>query len=480
MTAVAAGELSIDTTDPGEPSGARTTFLHSATGAVTSVAPFAILEFKGLFTEDAGEIDAEDGAPTEAVGPLFLVDPPDDAAGAATTDLVLSFNAALAEGLTEVPSLTTAEFVQLVTFMAGSRNESGLVLVVDWADVVSPLEPGLPPTRLSVAGVDGVDPLPEVQTYTDAIDASTPDPALTQSTEPPLDFRVVTIAHAFDESFIPVNPRINKLPTTLTLFNNPHINLFDQFAAAEGGAEGAEASFRDLNSNAVAFEASIRQVETGFSLPLPGAAPRPPIVPEMPISFDPPTSVQERSFADVDRAVTQSGVEVILYGRVVETENGKMVFDEAGGWPLEWKDADGDYLRDIREQIDQGPSAEGRYRIVVETSRGEQPLEEWVKGDRAEEAAAQGAENGPIEENAAPAEGEEAAVPVRHGAAPHQAAVQDPPPAAPVGGVIGPVAGAAVSLAAWRRRFSRGERLEFDQDGVGFTRAARRRRGAER
>ena len=135
MTAVAAGELSIDTSAPDQPMGDRTTLLRSSTGAVTSVAEFAVLEFTGLFTEDTGEVIPGDALDTLVVGPLLLVDPPDDAADAATSDLVLAFNSALAGGLTTVPELTTADFVQLVTFVAGSRSESGVVLVVDWADI---------------------------------------------------------------------------------------------------------------------------------------------------------------------------------------------------------------------------------------------------------------------------------------------------------------------------------------------------------
>lgn len=361
FTALATGRLSIDTVGPDEQAMTTlpTTRLVSATGVVTSVAEFATVN--GLT-----------GRPRTDAGPRFVLDPADDGAQAATTDLVLASN----------------DFEQRITAEIGSRDETNLIVVLDWADVVDPFQPRVPATRLPVApNTPGSSPSPEVAVALASLDASTRVDGLVQQSEPPLDFRVVTIRYYYADAFIPVNPSQDSLPTAVTVFNDPSINLYDNVRA---DAESGVASFRNLNVTVNAVEPDIRSVE-GFTLPIPRETPTPRRVVES-VTLPATTPLAVEQGADfARRSSVVATAEVILYGKVDPNDPDEWATDVPGEqWPQQWEgvtdaEADGlteqDFIRQIRERIDNGPASEGRYRIVVETPRGVQPLEEWVKGD---------------------------------------------------------------------------------------------------
>lgn len=347
FTAVAAGELTIDTDQPDSAVGSITTKLTSATGTVTSVEGYTT--YDGRIAPTAANPLAE----TDKIGPHLVLDAPSEIDTAATTGLVLS-----------------PEFEQRVTIVAGSRGENNLVLELEWADVEFPRDGGP-----SLTGVDGTNPNPDVMLVPESVDAIAPQ-ALTQSSVPPLDFRAVTVRHSFSEAFIPDNPSLPLLPTTIRLYNDPAINLFDQ-----GGSRNLNVVDNFVQPRVIAVPTAGFYIISSAQEP---AAYDPPTVTPVPnVSIVP----QSRIVVDEIRAVTSSEAEVIKYGRV---ENGEFVKEE--GWPKELEGRpEGDFLSEIREQVNESPALEGDYRIISETPRGTQQLDEWVKGDE-ETDEGQGAE----------------------------------------------------------------------------------------
>ncbi|MEQ8847760.1 dockerin type I repeat-containing protein [Botrimarina sp.] len=358
FTALAAGELTIDTAAPDtmDPGALLTTRLVSATGVVTSVDPFVT-------------VNGITGQAFVDSGPRFVLDPPDDGADAATTGLVLA----------------GTNFEQRVTAGIGSRGEDNLIVVLDWADVANPLQPGVPASRVAfTTALPGSVALPGVTLAPESLDAAAPSPGLTQQSSPEIDFRVATIRYNYADVFIPANPLQDSLPTAITVFNDPAINLYDNVTAP---TDGQPPAFRNLNLSVNAVEPDIRAVE-GYTLPIPRDEPTARRLPQpTPIPTAETPSV-ERRVEFGERSVNIATVEVILYGRVDPNDPDQWATDVPGEvWPQQWEgpvDADAsdqDFIREIRELIDNGPYSEGRYRIVIETPRGVQPLEEWVKGD---------------------------------------------------------------------------------------------------
>ncbi|MEX2170666.1 MAG: hypothetical protein WD851_15225 [Pirellulales bacterium] len=337
FTAIAAGKLTIDTDQPDAAVGSRTTKLTSNTGTVTSVEEFST--FNGAT-----------GATVDATGPRFILDLPREEQNAATTGLVFS-----------------PEFEQRVTLAAGSRGEDNLILELEWADVQNRRDgrPSLP------ADFPGSNALPTITLVPQTVDGLAPEPLL-QSSEPPLSFRVVTTRHNYSEAFIPKNPVLPQLPTTVRLYNDPAINLFDQFDGTD---------FRDLNSNSNFVSPRAVAVPTAGYFEITSA--------ELPTTFDPPEPVvatavttvpQQQAVVDEIRVSASSDTETIRFGRV--GEDGEFINEPGEEWPVEWQGGrDGDFLNEIREAVENSPSLEGLYRIESQTPRGEQPLEEWVKGD---------------------------------------------------------------------------------------------------
>ncbi|QDV77509.1 hypothetical protein [Botrimarina mediterranea] len=465
FTAIAAGTLRIDTEDPDNlATGLRTTRLVSRTGTVTNV-------------------NSDD---PNGFGPRAILDPSTEEGNAATSGLVRA----------------DQNFEQRVTMALGSRGEDNLLVEVEWADTADIRQysnanvrlapgPNLPTNTVGSTDVPGSRPYADVvQTPVETIEANVADPSLTGYQYQTLAgaSRVATITHNYDEAFVPNNPAQNRLPTTVRVFNDAAINLFDQ-----GGA-------RNLNS--VSFSIAPRII----TLPPPGYF----IIsePDLPQQYEPvsvtlprsePTQVTQQTTLDEGRAVSVSTTEEVWYGRV--DEQGDWVVDIPGEkWPRIHEDAEGDFLREIRDKIDEGPYSEGRYVIKVVTLRSEQLLEEWVKGDDAEADDGMAtkpsavpttdgpAAEGPAEEADLPAEEARPATPAVNG--PGEAPAVVAPQGAPLGLLeleSAPVDARHTAFAAmaavgvWRRRLNDAGPFTLDADGVAFTRVKRqrRRRGGE-
>ncbi|WP_145283450.1 beta strand repeat-containing protein [Pirellulimonas nuda] len=362
MTALAAGTLKIDTEDPANAIavGARTTRLQSSTGTVTSVRPGT-----------AGAVGE---------GPLMVVDAPTELQNAATTGLIVGTN-----GIA-----SNQPFEQRVTLVAGSRDEGNLFVELETPDVQDKQlgGPDLSP------GLEGTIPYADVTRVSESVQ----DPATQQLRDnpamsplfPALAFsnvagnpRAVTVVHVYDQAFFPNNPDVNLLPTTFRLYNDPNINLFDGVNPA--AVDGAT----DLNFVESSVTPRVISAQTGGYYEF--SAPEQPtlFVPTQP----PPvaatvTTPQPRTVADESRGTVSASVETILYGRVEGDEWANSLPGEE--WPVQWDgETEGDFLEKIREKIDDGPAPEGKYRIVTKTTRGEQPLDEWVKGAPADDAVQQ-------------------------------------------------------------------------------------------
>ena len=356
FTAVAAGGLLIDTEQPEAqiPATARTTKLSSATGTVTSVSEHTTFD---------SELSEAAGASVSVVnsGPRLVLDPASEEADAATTGLVLA-----------------PEFEQRITLAVGSRAEDGLVVELEYADVINPREPDRPDLpgserdRLPLApNTPGAVENPQVTIAPEAIDANTLDPSLSLTSPTPLGSRLVTVRHNYAEEFIPANPAREALPTTVRVYNDPAINLFQA---------GGETNL-NVNTNTV----------TPRIITTPPPAYFQPLPPEPPASFPAPQAVAQRpdpsqapqqNAADEERSAVTASVEVILFGRADDNTASGWAEDVPGeAWPKQWPNGDGDFIQEIKEAVNDSPSSEGRYRIVTVTSRGEQQLEEWVKTD---------------------------------------------------------------------------------------------------
>lgn len=456
FTAIAAGTLRIDTEDPDSlAANLRTTRLVSKTGTVTNV-------------------NSDD---PNGFGPRAILDPSTEEGNAATSGLVRA----------------DQNFEQRITMAIGSRGEDNLLVEVEWADTADirqfsnanvrlPADPNVPTNTVGSTSIPGSRPYADVvQTPVGAIEANVADQSVTGYQYQTLagSSRVATITHNYDEAFVPNNPAQNRLPTTVRVFNDAAINLFDQ-----GGA-------RNLNS--VSFSIAPRIITlppSGFFIIS---------TPDLPQRYEPvsvtlpraePTQVTQQTTSDDGRAVTVSSAEDVLYGRV--DEKGEWIVDIPGeSWPKMHEDAEGDFLREIRDKIDEGPYSKGRYVIKVVTPRSEQLLEEWVKGDDAEvatEAAAKPGVVAPGEEAVLPAEGAQPAAPVIDGPI-GNGPVEAPAMVAPQGTPLGllelesapsdarQVAFAAMAaVGVWRRRLNEAGPFTLDADGVAFTRVKRQRR----
>lgn len=437
LTAVAGTVLRIDTEDPDQPAAVkRTTKLASATGAVTSLAP------EGQSGEDT------------APGPRLVLDTSTEELNAATTGLVRA----------------DTDFEQRITAAIGSRGEDNLIVEVEWADVAQVREQSVarPSVReaYSTAEVAGSNELADlIQTPVAEIEQLEANTATTglEYQELEGEFRVVTIRHNYAQEFVPTNPAQDSLPTTVRVFNDPAINLFDQ---------GGE---RDLNSASLTIAPRIITLPpAGFFVISEPDLPTQYVVADTPVTRDEPTPETQRSVSDEGRAMVVSSAESVEFGRI--DSSGEWIRDLPGEpWPQVRDDAEGDFLREIRDQIDEGPYSEGRYRIQIRTPRGEQLLEEWTKGDlNAEEneetldedAAAPDAEQGALLKPAEPA--------VEHAALRR---LDVTPPADEAYAEASSAAFAAMAaVGVWRRKLGDGQRFELDADGVGYTRVRRRRR----
>jgi hypothetical protein len=465
FTAVAAGTLRIDTEDADSLApGLRTTRLVSKTGTVTDVNSDSATQF----------------------GPRAILDASTEEGNAATTGLVRA----------------DQNFEQRITMALGSRGEDNLLVEVEWADVadirthsnanvrLAP-DPNAPTNTVGSTSVLGSRLYADVvQTPVEVIESDTLNPrndAYEYQLSPGVS-RVSTITHNYDESFVPNNPAQNRLPTTIRVFNDSSINLFDN-----GGPNGAA---RDLNSASFSIAPRI------ITLPPPGYFIISVI--ELPQQFEPlpaptprlePTQATQQTMDDSGRAVAVSSAEDVLYGRV--DEKGEWIVDIPGeSWPQVLEDAEGDFLREIRDRIDEGPYSNGRYIIKVVTPRSEQLLDEWVKGDDAEatgnaeiDAAAE-----PIEEAIQPADDLEPAAPAPLGPQPTPAEdaplgrmerglmevgqfepggieIESPPSDARNAALA-----AMTAVGVWRRRLKEAGPFTLDADGVAFTRVKRQRR----
>ncbi|QDT68007.1 hypothetical protein MalM25_09180 [Planctomycetes bacterium MalM25] len=436
LTAVAGTVLRIDTEDPDQPAAVkRTTKLSSATGAVTSLAP------EGQSGEDA------------APGPRLVLDTSTEEFNAATTGLVRA----------------DTDFEQRITAAIGSRGEDNLIVEVEWADVAQVREQSVarPSVRAAYDSADvvGSNELADlIQTPVEAIEQVEADTATTglEYQELEGEFRVVTIRHNYAQEFVPSNPAQDSLPTTVRVFNDPAINLFDQ---------GGE---RDLNNASLTIAPRIITLPpAGFFLLSEPDLPAQYAVADAPVTRDAPTPETQRSVSDEGRATVVSSAESVEFGRI--DASGEWVRDLPGEpWPQVRDDAEGDFLREIRDQIDEGPYSEGRYRIQIRTPRGEQLLEEWTKGDLNAEENQEAFD----EPTAEPAVDQDAAL---EAAPAEPTAVRRRLDAAPLSDeTLSEASSAAFAAMAavgvWRRKLGDGERLQLDDHGVGYTRLRRRRR----
>lgn len=459
FTAVADQELSIDTDDGSQGStDGQTSLLRSVTGTVSSV---------GRSDKDVS--DGDEGDANFLYGPRVFLDPSDQQPNAATTGLVRA----------------DTDFEQRITLAVGSRDENNVLVEVEWADVakirqdsaakvlnvgedITPridFDTSLPGSTefadLTQASVDQIEPRVEV-----------PDLVYQElGDEGPEGFRVATLRHNFDQRFVPSNPSQENLPTTVRVYNDPSINLYDQ------------AGTRDLNSASFSFAPLIIAVEGGFFLPIESAPPQEVVTREvMVVAADPLTSEQPTN-NDGGRAVVTSNAEILEYGRI--DSNNEWIDDLPGeAWPQSQDDLEGDYLREVRDRIDNGAYSEGTYRIQIVTPRGEQVLEEWVKGDLGEEGDVR-EDEGFLGERADEAELLDTPPPVIQPEALPPADLIDPLSAVRAtrfesNDVSNQAANAAFAAMAavggWRRRLGGTGAFKLDDDGVAFTRAKRRRR----
>jgi hypothetical protein len=462
FTAVASGKLSIDTQQPGSSQAdARTTRLTSGVedenpndtddfDTVTSV-DFSVIEFNGMNMVEVGR-----------TGPRFILDPPSELREAATTGLVFS-----------------PDFEQRVTLAAGSRGEDGILVEFVSADVQPP-----------PSDVDGTIASPEVFRFDLSAEMSESQPVsmlyrLSDLTN--LQFRIVTVSHEYDPTFIPDNPARPFLPTTIRLYNAPRINLFDSF---DPNIVGDTA--RDLNVSVAELAPRVISVPTiGFfqiSTPDPPAT----FDPVEPVLFTPVATIpQTRVTVDEIRVSSSSGVEKIVFGRV--DEDGNFIKREGEEWPVEWtEESEGDFLNAIREAVEKSPSLEGRYRIESQTPRGNQPLEEFIKQD-VQEAAENVEQDGDGETGeAAPqeetGEGRETPAEMDPFQDDEESNEEAAPPAIPYSeyriqrGVSSLVSGqlvvgtAALAVSRWNRRMAAKGPLESGEAPRDLSRAARRRR----
>jgi hypothetical protein len=445
LTAIAAGTLRIDTEQPAQQSAVhRTTKLTSATGTVTSVGHGA------------------------AAGPRASLDPSTEEATAATTGLVRA----------------DQDFEQRLTLAVGSRGENNVLVEVEWADVAT-IRPGsqanarqlldpMRPLNEVTPGLAGSSQFPDLtQAPVGAIeDSAGSDPSQTGLVYQELggQFRVATIRHNYSREFVPVNPAQNTLPTTVRIYNDPSINLYEA-----GGAV-------DLNSASFVIAPRIITLPpSGFFIISEPDLPRvyEPTVVTLPSSQ--PASAPQIANADIGQAVVSSSAEKVVYGRV--DDEGGFIDDIPGeSWPQVHEDAEGDFLREVRELIDEGPFSAGRYQVKVVTPRSEQVLEEWNKGEPdSEQAAEEGTlpakelpDNAPPEK-AGPAVEEAEAVPA-------EVLPVAPPvltPESRQGGPLGALGATFATVAAvggWRRRFEMAGPITLTEDGVTFTRSGRHRR----
>ena len=411
FTAIAAGVLSIETEAPDEAAGLITTLLVSDTGVVSSVAEFETLLGVPLDLPTGQLIDpATDLTTLSLVGPRFILDPPNNTIGAATTDLIRFGD--------------SDDFVdggQTITFAIGSRGEEGVLVEFEFADVntrrESPLDllpvslanggnfPGevivvdgeeffdpLNDTRLNpldtVAEVDATLPSPVVAVTAGptTLDALPLSDAVTQTSDPNIEFRVVTVTHVFTEEFVQtfLDPDVFEdgvvrpvLPTTIRVFNDPLINLFD--------TDGA----RSFNENVNFLETDLPQTPAFSEQQPPIEVSSFPVV-ETPIFFA-PTAIPPSPAASADlQTAISSDVEVIYFGRIdgVDEDDDGFADDTPGEeWPLQWEGDEEDFIDSIRTLVDDGAFSEGEYKIITKSPRGEQQLDVWTKGDRGPEQA---------------------------------------------------------------------------------------------
>ncbi|MEO0532074.1 MAG: hypothetical protein AAF266_16090, partial [Planctomycetota bacterium] len=462
FTAVADQTLSIDTVDANTASDtARTSLLRSSTDGVVSSVKYLV---------DPG--DPEAGVDPEfRFGPRVFLDPSSEQADAATTGLVRA----------------DTSFEQRVTLAVGSRSENNVLVEIEWADVAkireasaaNPIPLSEPVTErddfpTSLPGSTEFADLTQVAVEEieipldseDRIDS--PDVVFQELGEGPESFRVATLRHNFQVEFVPSNPAQETLPTTVRVYNDPFINLYDN--AAE--------EVRDLNSASLTFAPRIIAVEGGFFLPIESETIQKIVPREVMVLASEPITYEQQTTSDVGRAVVTSNAESLEFGRL--DREGEWL-DEIPGeeWPQVREDLEGDYLREVRDFIDDGPFSEGTYRIQIVTPRGEQVLEEWIKGDLGEDGAPieveevwedfDGGETVPevLPETLSAIENADA-LPIDRFSrrevddASHHAANAAFAAMATVGG--------------WRRRLTGTGAFRLDEDGVAFTRARRRQR----
>ncbi|MGL4513968.1 MAG: hypothetical protein ACRCT8_12830 [Lacipirellulaceae bacterium] len=388
LTAAAAGALVIDTQRPDDAGESlQTTRLRSATGTVTSV---------------------------DALGPRVRLDLPSKSLDAATTEIVRATN----------PFSRAEPFEQRVTIAVGSRGEDNLLVEAEWADVAN-IRPGSPAREVqatdfrtrrtkdfsdAVVGSSataelvliGLEGHPNGTVESPSRDTSFPT-VQSQATQPltladpSLSFRVVTLRHNYAKEFIPQNPSAerNRLPTTIRVYHDPSISLFQSVTAN---------SQQSLNNAVVTLSPQVLNV-------------RPPGE----VVATPPTRRSEARTApqyaaplvarsaplrtDLDSVVVTSTVEKVVFGRV--DDDGLWLKEPGVEWPKPWDGtADGEFIDKIRALVDSSPASEGKYRIVVETPRGERQVAEWVKGDSEplDEEQAQAPATGPRQDSDATAE----------------------------------------------------------------------------
>ncbi|MEN0111351.1 MAG: hypothetical protein AAF805_11575, partial [Planctomycetota bacterium] len=464
LTAVAGLTLRVETEDPEQPDAVkRTTRLRSAKGAVTSLA--------------SAERSGEDAEP----GPRLLLDPSTEESASATTGLVRADTA----------------FEQRLTLAVGSRGEDNVLIEVEWADVSQVREGSVarPSVRDSFdpARVNGDRPIADLaQAPAAAIESAIAETAATglQYQELGGGFRVVTVTHNYAEAFVPTNPAQDTLPTTVRVFNDPAINLFDR---------GGE---RDLNHASLSIAPRIITVPTaGFFLLSEPDTPASLAEPDSAVPRTTVTAPAARSTLGDERAAVASEAEVVLYGRVDPAVPSGWAEDIPGEeWPQQWPTAEGDFVERVRELIDEGPYSEGDYRVVVQTPSGEQPIDAWTKGDRDDDPneVADGATDAALLwriENAEPAsEADPADVPREpaDGDAPERLPPLERIPVDADAAIPAPGAGAGTTasmaavaaVAVWRRRL-RGDdaatlRARIGEVAGGLGRADRRRRATRR
>lgn len=444
LTAIAGTSLAIVTDDPNEADPlytvTRTTKLKSATGTVTALAD-----------------PAESGQDAER-GPRVIVDAASDIASASTTGIVRA----------------DTDFEQRITVALGSRGEDNLLVEVEWADVaniredsnVQPIEDEADRRSDFSPTLPGASPIADViQTPQAEIEAAEFEAELTYGDLADDSFRTVTIRHNYAEEFIPIlrteiNQDSNTLPTTVRVFNDPAINLF------ENGGE------TDLNSAAFDLAPQIISQQGGFYLLSAPERPTQYATPEIVVVRSDAITAAQRTLGDGGRAAVVSSAEIVEFGRVDRL--GEWLTNVPGEeWPQFDDDAEGDFLREIREKIDQGPYSEGRYQIRISTPRGEQLLEEWTKGDlNAEEMLAEpdAERDGAGQPEALPAD--LGATPVIAPQTPRTAVAEERPAAEATQAAFAAMA----AVGAWRQRLGERGGFTLDSDGVGFTRINRRRR----